>query len=147
GLSRQRDQAMRYLQTFNRRLRQIREAGHLSREDVARMCGVDEARVSSWEASDSRQRSYPGVAELLDVCIHTETPLESLVDLEASADNSQLELPGLAFSNSDDLGVALAELEKELSRVQLSEEELELLRRFRKTSGENRRMILQILGR
>ncbi|MEX2474889.1 helix-turn-helix transcriptional regulator [Marinobacter sp.] len=138
---------MRYLQTFHRRLRQMREAGHLSREDVAHMCGVDDARVISWEASDARQRSYPGVTELLDLCIRTDTPLEQLLDLEAGGDSGQLPLPGLAFSNNDDLGAALTELEKELSRVQLTDEEVELLRRFRKASDENRRMILQILGR
>ncbi|MBO6850776.1 MAG: helix-turn-helix transcriptional regulator [Marinobacter sp.] len=138
---------MRYLQSFHRRLRQIRESGHLSREDVARMCGVDEPRVVSWEAAEVKQRSYPGVTELLDLCIRTDTPLEYFLDLDAASDTGQLQLPGLAFSNSDDLGVALAELEKELNRVQISEEEGELLRRFRKASTENRRMILQILGR
>lgn len=138
---------MRYLQTFNRRLRQVREAGRFSPWDVAEMCGVDEARVNSWEATDARQRSYPSVTELLDFCIRTETPLESMLDLDESPDGGQLELPGLAFSNSDDLSVALKELEQEVSRVQLSDEEVELLRRFRKTSAENRRMVLQILGR
>ncbi|AOY87492.1 transcriptional regulator [Marinobacter salinus] len=138
---------MRYLQTFNRRLRQMRESGKLSCWDVAQMCGVDEARVRSWEAIDARQRSYPDVTQLLDFCIRTETPLESLLDLDEAADSGQLELPGLAFSNSDDLSVAIKELEQELNRVQLSDEESELLRRFRKTSVENRRMVLQILGR
>jgi len=45
------------------------------------------------------------------------------------------------------LSTALKQLEQEIQRVQLSDEEAELLRRFRKTSGENRRMVLQILGR
>lgn len=136
---------MRYLQTFNRRLRQIREHGRLSRWDVAQICGVEEAQVKSWEATDVRQRGYPGITELLDFCIRTETPLEDLIDLEEQGDG-QLELPGLAFSNSDDLTVALEELEQEINRVQLSDEETELLRRFRNASAENRRMILQILG-
>ncbi|MEA1081816.1 XRE family transcriptional regulator [Marinobacter qingdaonensis] len=136
---------MRYLQTFNRRLRQIREHGRLSRWDVAQICGVEEAQVKSWEATDVRQRGYPGISELLDFCIRTETPLEDLIDLEEQGDG-QLELPGLAFSNSDDLTVALKELEQEINRVQLSDEETELLRRFRNASAENRRMILQILG-
>lgn len=137
---------MRYLQTFNRRLRQIREDGRLSRWDVAQMCGVEEARVRSWEANDARQRIYPSVTELLDFCMRTETPLEALLDLEEPGGGGQLELPGLAFSNSDDLSVAIKQLEQEINRVQLSEEEVELLRRFRNTSTENRRMILQILG-
>ncbi len=138
---------MRYLQTFNRRLRQIREHGGLSRRDMAQLCGVDETRVESWEAKDDRQRSYPSVNELLDVCLKTETPLENLLDLGEPGDGNQLELPGLAFSNSDDLAVALTQLEKEISRIQLTDEEAELLRRFRRASTENRRMILQILGR
>jgi len=138
---------MRYLQNFNRRLRQIREAGRLSVWDVAQMCGVDEARVKSWEAVDPRHRTYPGVSELLDFCLRAETPLEQLLDLDESGDGGQLELPGLAFSNSDDITVALKELEREIDRIQLSEDEAELLRRFRKTSEENRRMVLQLLGR
>lgn len=138
---------MRYLQTFNRRLRQIREAGQLSRWDVAEMCGVDETRVTSWEARDTKQRSYPSVTELLDLCIRTETPLEDLLELDDSGDTGQLELPGLAFSQGDDLSTALKELEQEINRIQLSEEEVELLRRFRKTSADNRRMVLQLLGK
>ncbi|WP_417500564.1 helix-turn-helix domain-containing protein [Marinobacter sp.] len=137
---------MRYLQTFNRRLRQMREAGRLSCQDVAEICGVEEAQVISWEASDARQRTYPDVSALLDFCIKTETPLENLLDLVEPGTCGQFELPGLAFSNSDDLSSALDELEQEISRVQLSDEEAKLLRRFRKTTAENRRLILQILG-
>lgn len=137
---------MRYLQTFNSRLRQLREAERLSFQDVAEICGVEAAQVISWEASDARQRTYPDVSALLDFCIKTETPLEDMLDLTEPGGGGQLELPGLAFSNSDDLTSALKELEREIDRVQLSEEESELLRRFRKTTAENRRMILQILG-
>ncbi|KPQ30416.1 MAG: hypothetical protein HLUCCX14_02345 [Marinobacter excellens HL-55] len=66
---------------------------------------------------------------------------------EDEFDSSQLELPGLAFSSSEDLTVALDELEQEISRIQLSDEERELLRRFRKATEDNRRMVLQLLGR
>ncbi|QSP93655.1 helix-turn-helix transcriptional regulator [Marinobacter salinisoli] len=138
---------MRYLQTFNRRLRQVRESGRLSHWDVAQLCGVDEARVKSWESGDARQRSYPGVTELLDFCIKTETPLEDVLDLEEPGGDGQLELPGLAFSNSDDLFEALKELELEINRVQLTDEEAALVRRFRKASDKNRRQVLQLLGR
>lgn len=79
--------------------------------------------------------------------LKTQKPLEGLLELKYSEDTSQLELPGLAFSDGGDLTAALRVLEEEISRVQLSEEEMELLRRFRKTSDENRRMILHILGR
>ncbi len=66
---------------------------------------------------------------------------------EDEFDSSQLELPGLAFSSSEDLTVALDELEQEINRIQLSDEERELLRRFRKATEDNRRMVLQLLGR
>lgn len=138
---------MRYLLSFNRRLRSLRKKCELSVADVADMCGVDEACVLGWEATDTKQRTYPGVNELLDLCLRTETTLEYLLDMEDCGDSGQLELPGLTFSRGDDLATALKQLEQEVKRVQLSDEEAELLRRFRKTSAENRRMILQILGR
>jgi len=138
---------MRYLQSFYRRLRQIRERAQLTREDVASICSVDEATVAAWESEDSRRRSYPGVTELLDFCRRTDTALDEALDPDDSGDTGQLELSGLTFSRSADLSTALKQLEQEIQRVQLSDEESELLRRFRKTSAENRRMILQILGR
>lgn len=138
---------MRYLQSFNRRLRRIREAGHWSLTDIADMCDVNEAEVRCWEAMDARKRLYPGVGELLDLCLKTETPLEDLLDMDEGADSGQLELPGLAFSNGDDLSAALRQLEQEISRVQLSEDEMELLRRFRKSDNDNRRMVMQLLSR
>lgn len=67
--------------------------------------------------------------------------------MEDASDSGQLELPGLAFSNSNDLSVALEELEQEINRTRLSEEERELLRRFRKATADNRRRVLQLLGR
>ncbi len=137
---------MQYLQSFNRRLRRLREVCQLSPADVANICGVDEAHVLCWEAVEAKERSYPGVNELLALCLKTQVPLEKMLDMDVGGDSGQLELPGLAVVNSDDLSVALEELEEEISRIQLSDEELELLRRFRKTSAENRRMILQILG-
>jgi transcriptional regulator with XRE-family HTH domain len=138
---------MRYLQSFHRRLRQIRETAQLTREDVADICGVGEDAVARWEATDVRQRGYPGVTELLDFCLRTETALDEVLELEDTGDTGQLELPGLTFSRGDDLSTALKKLEQEIQRVQLSDEEAELLRRFRQTSVENRRMVLQILGR
>ncbi|WP_228260778.1 hypothetical protein [Marinobacter orientalis] len=81
--------------------------------------------------------------------LKTRKPLEGpgLLELDHRTDNGQLELPGLAFSDGDNLFATLDVLEQEISRVQLSEEEVELLRRFRKTSDQNRRMIMHILGR
>lgn len=138
---------MRYLETFHRRLRQLRDNRGLSLQDVAEICGVDHNRVAAWEAKESRHRGYPDVSELIDLAVQTSTTLEELLDLEDAHNHGQLELPGLAFSNDEGLQSALKELEEEIGRLQLSGEEIELLRRFRKASGENRRMVLQIMGR
>ena len=67
-------------------------------------------------------------------------------NVDEVGDEGQLELPGLAFSDGNDFTRALNELERELGRLQLSDEEAELLRRFRRTTADNRRMIMQILG-
>ncbi|HKK54659.1 helix-turn-helix transcriptional regulator, partial [Marinobacter sp.] len=77
---------MRYLQSFYRRLRQIRETAQLTREDIASICSVDEATVAGWEAGDIRQRAYPGVTELLDFCLRTDTALDEVLDLDDTGD-------------------------------------------------------------
>ena len=68
-------------------------------------------------------------------------------DPDQHACDGQLELPVFALDRSEELLESLAALEAVIDKVQLSAEEVELLRRFRKTTAENRRMILQILGR
>lgn len=138
---------MRYMETFWQRLKDAREARQLSRRDLAELCGVDLAVVTRWEQVDARQRLYPAVDELIDLCRHLEVPLESLIDTDMVVDAGQLELPGLAFSNTDELAGALDELERQFQRIQPTDEEAELLRRYRNSTDENRRMIFQLLGR
>ncbi|PAV24798.1 helix-turn-helix protein [Tamilnaduibacter salinus] len=137
---------MRYLTTFNRRLEALRQKQSLSISDLARMIDVDDSRVRSWEQPDSKQRCVPNVEELMDLCFATGTSLDSLLDLEDGDDAGQMELPGLTFSEGNDLSRVLETLEREVRRLQPSEEEVELLRRFRNATPESRRMILQLLG-
>ena len=66
---------------------------------------------------------------------------------EPSEYDGQLELPGIALDKSDDLLHSLGELEERLERMQLTVEEVELLRRFRRSDANNRRMVMQLLGR
>ncbi|WP_328189253.1 helix-turn-helix domain-containing protein [Marinobacter sp. OP 3.4] len=138
---------MRYMETFWQRLKEAREARQLSRRDLAELCDVDLAVVTRWEHVDARQRLYPAVDELIDLCRHLDVPLDSLLDPEMMVNPGQLQLPGLAFSNTDELTGALDELERQFQRIQPSEEEAELLRRYRNSTDENRRMIFQLLGR
>ncbi|BES71717.1 hypothetical protein RE428_27350 [Marinobacter nanhaiticus D15-8W] len=137
---------MRYMKSFHRRLKTLREMKQLSVSDVARLVDSDERRVLSWESDNPKNRTYPDIDELMDLCLKTETGLEALLDFEDAPDAGQMELPGLAFSNDVDLTKVLDTLEQEIERLKPSEEEVELLRRFRKTTAENRRMIIQLLG-
>ncbi|WP_227546081.1 helix-turn-helix domain-containing protein [Marinobacter fonticola] len=137
---------MRYMTSFHRRLKTLRETKQLSVSDLARLVETDERRVLSWESDNPKNRHYPDIDELMDLCLKTETPLDALLDFEDAPDAGQLELPGLAFSHDSDLSKALDALAEEIERLKPSEQEMELLRRFRKTTAENRRMIIQLLG-
>lgn len=137
---------MRYMQSLNRRLRLIREDRKLSESDLAELCGVDERRVQGWESADPRKREYPTVEELMDLCLRTETALDELLDLDDGDGEGQLELPGLAFSNGNDLTHALDELEAVLGKIQPEGDEVELLAAFRKASSKTRRMVMRTLG-
>lgn len=137
---------MRYMKSFHRRLKTLREMKQLSVSDVARLVEADERRVVSWESDNPKNRTYPDIDELMDLCLKTETALDALLDFEDAPSAGQMELPGLTFSDDADLSKALESLEQEIERLKPSEEEAELLRRFRKTTAENRRMIIQLLG-
>lgn len=135
---------MRYLSSFHRRLRYLRDEQHLSEGDVAEVCGVDEQVVRLWESPDAGQRGFPTVDQLLTLCFRTHTPLERLLDVEPDGGNDQLELPGLSVDESD-LGKALDELQRQIGRWLPDTQERELLRRFRMADAENQRLILQLL--
>ncbi|WP_228160550.1 MULTISPECIES: helix-turn-helix domain-containing protein [Marinobacter] len=134
------------MKSFHRRIKALRDSRQLSIADVARLCDTDERRVQSWEEGNANHRGYPDIDELMDLCLKTETPLEALLDFEEAPDAGQMELPGLAFDSDMDLTRALDALEKEVDRLKPSEQEMELLRRFRNSTDENRRMIIQLLG-
>lgn len=137
---------MRYLTTFHRRLEALRHHQSLSVAGLARLISVDDARVRSWEQADGKQRSVPSVEELMDLCFATGTSLETLLDLDDADDAGQMELPGMTFSEGEDLSRVLETLEREVCRLQPSEEEVTLLHRFRNATPENRRMIVQLLA-
>ena len=65
---------------------------------------------------------------------------------EEPEDDGQLELPGIALDRSDELLESLGELEERLERMQLTAEEVELLRRFRRSDANNRRMVMRLLA-
>ncbi|KXS51804.1 MAG: hypothetical protein AWU57_3811 [Marinobacter sp. T13-3] len=65
---------------------------------------------------------------------------------EEPEDDGQLELPGIALDRSDELLESLGELEERLEKMQLTAEEVELLRRFRRSDANNRRMVMRLLA-
>ncbi|WP_258075551.1 hypothetical protein [Marinobacter persicus] len=65
---------------------------------------------------------------------------------EEPEDDGQLELPGIALDRSDELLESLGELEQRLEQVRLTAEEVELLRRFRRSDANNRRMVMRLLA-
>ncbi|WP_097461773.1 helix-turn-helix domain-containing protein [Mangrovitalea sediminis] len=137
---------MRYLRSFNRRLQEFRDARHLTDSDIAALLRVDDAVIRYWEMNDERKRTYPSIDNLLDLCLKTETPLEHWLDLDGIPNGTQLQLPGLAMVEESDLGPLLEQLQMEVLRLVPSEEEKELLRRFRRANDENRRLILQLMS-
>lgn len=137
---------MRYMQSLNRRLRLVREDRKLSVSELAQLCGLEEHRLLAWESADPRRRAYPSVDELMDLCFRTETALEEWLDLADGQEAGQLELPGLAFGDGNELTHALVELEAVIARLQPGGDEVELLAAFRKASSETRRAVMRKLG-
>lgn len=137
---------MKYLSKFHQHLSQLREDKHLTEDDVSVICQVDISAVRSWEYTQEGLRCYPTIDNLLDLCLKTGTPLEFFLELNISAeDEDQLELPGLAFINDHDVNLSLDQLQKEIEKTIPSEDELELLKRYRRSDEESQKLILQLM--
>lgn len=137
---------MRCLQSFNVRCRQLREERRLSCADLAALCGTDEQSVAAWELKSPLERAYPSLDELVRLSMRTGTPLAWLLDLDGvDADSSQLDLPGLEGADDRGITAALDELENLMEDIEFTPEERELLRRFRQSTPEQQRLILQLM--
>jgi len=136
---------LKYLTSFHASLVNLREEMRLTQEDVARLCHVDESVVSVWEATDASSRCYPSLDNLIDLCFGTHKPLEFFLDAQIIADEGQLDLPGLNIVEQDDLQVPLEKLSRQIERLVPTEEEVELLRRFRNSDPESRKLIIQLM--
>lgn len=135
----------KYLKRFNHLLVRFRDEQRLSQEDVAKLCLVDASVVKAWEHSDHTKRCYPTLDNLLDLCFKTSTPLESFVEIPGDASAQQLDLPGLTEIDEADLADTLTQLDKELDKLIPAKDEMELLRRFRKSDKQNQELILQLI--
>lgn len=136
---------MKYLESFNGQLRFFRETHKFSYQDIASLCNVDASVAEAWE--NKSPRVYPSLENLLDVCFKTGASLEYFIDIPQTRELPQLELPGIAPEQPvDDLAETLEELDKTLSNSLPKDEELELLKRFRKSDPQNKELILQLMG-
>ena len=136
---------MKYLKLFNQRLRDMREIRCLSQQDIADFCLVDSSVVETWESEKPDSRCYPSLANLLDICFKTGTTLESFVDMPETPIEKQLALPGLNLGEDNDLANSLVELGEQIEKLIPVDDELELLRRYRKSDSQTKELILQLI--
>ena len=137
---------MKYLKSFSKQLRFFRETHKLSLQDVADLCNIDASVVDAWEQGGSTP-VYPSLENLLDICFKTGASLEYFIDLPKPSELPQLELPGFVVSeDATDLSETLNALDKQLEALLPKDQELELLKRFRKSDEQNRELILQLMG-
>ncbi|KZY59794.1 hypothetical protein A3752_10195 [Oleiphilus sp. HI0081] len=137
---------MKYLKQFNHQLKKVRQSKKLSYIDVAEYCLVDPMVVESWEAESSETRCYPSLDNLLDLCFKTAMPLESFVDVPNIETGHQLDLPGINDSDAEDLGDSLVELGRQIEKLIPTDDERELLRRYRKSDAQSKELILQLIA-
>lgn len=136
---------MKYLMSFNSRLRELRQRKKLSQEDVAAFCGVDVTVVDAWERPSGAERCFPLLDQVLDLCLKTGTRLESLLDIDpGDTGKLQLELPG--FDEEDgDLYQSISDLMSALDCVLPDEAERRLLKRWRRADDDKKQLILSML--
>lgn len=137
---------MKYLKQFNQRLRTMREKRRLSQQDIAAFCLVDSSVVETWESDQLSTRCYPSLANILDLCFKTGTALENFVDIPEARIERQLALPGINLGEENDLADSLLELGEQIEKLIPTGDEQELLRRFRKSDDQTKKLILQLIA-
>ncbi|TNC80143.1 MAG: XRE family transcriptional regulator [Oleiphilus sp.] len=136
----------KYLKHFHVQLKRFRERQHLGVQKVAEFCLVDPTVVEAWETENLSQRCYPSLDNLLDLCFKTGASLEYFIDLPDSKQPEQLDLPGLTEMEEGDLNETLSLLDEQLDKLIPDPDEMELIRKYRKSNQQNRELILQLIG-
>jgi transcriptional regulator with XRE-family HTH domain len=137
---------MKYLKHFNQQLKSIRISKKLSLQDIGEYCLVDTSVVEAWESDNLGSRCYPSLDNILDLCFKTGMTLDYFIHFPNQGEVKQLNLPGLAFSEEVDLSESLKHLDEEIERLIPSDDEKELLKRYRKSDDENKELILQLMA-
>jgi len=137
---------MKYLKHFNQQLENIRSRKQLSQQDIGEFCLVDISVVKAWESENPEVRCYPSLDNILDLCFKTGMTLDYFIQFPNQEDElKQLNLPGLAFTEETDLSESLRHLDEEIERLIPSDDEKELLKRYRKSDEQSKELILQLI--
>jgi len=137
---------MKYLKQFNDQLKNVRERKGLTLLNIAEYCLVDPSVVKTWESQDASVRCYPSLDNLLDLCFSTGLALEKFIDLAPQQDDSQLDLPGISLNSDVDINESLSKLDEAIDKMVPSDDEIELLRRYRKSDQQSKELILQLIA-
>jgi len=137
---------MKYLKHFNQQLKNIRNKKQLSQQDIGEFCLVDTSVVEAWESENTDARCYPTLDNVLDLCFKTGMTLDYFIQFPNQEEVKQLNLPGLAFTEGSDLSESLRHLDEEIERLIPSDDEQELLNRYRKSDEQSRELILQLIA-
>ena len=137
---------MKYLKHFNQQLKTIRENKKLSLQDIGEFCLVDTSVVEAWEATSSDTRCYPTLDNVLDLCFRTGMNLDYFIQFPNQGEVKQLNLPGLAITEETDLNESLRHLDEEIESLIPSNDEQELLKRYRQSDDQNKELILQLMA-
>jgi len=137
---------MKYLKHFNHQLKKIRENKQLSLQDVGEYCLVDTSVVEAWESDNADARCFPTLDNVLDLCFKTGMTLDYFIQFPDQDEIKQLNLPGMAFSENSDLSESLRHLDEEIERLIPSDDEKELLKRYRKSDEQSKELILQLIA-
>jgi len=137
---------MKYLKHFNQQLKSIRKSKKLTQQDIGEFCLVDTSVVEAWESENLDSRCYPTLDNVLDLCFKTGMTLEYFIQFPNQGEVKQLNLPGLAFSEEVDLSESLRHLDEEIERLIPSDDEQELLKRYRNSDDQNKELILQLMA-
>ncbi|MFT7184960.1 MAG: transcriptional regulator with XRE-family HTH domain [Pseudohongiellaceae bacterium] len=137
---------MKYLKHFNQQLRSIRISKKLTLQNIGDFCLVDTSIVEAWESDNLDTKCYPTLDNVLDLCFKTGMTLDYFIQFPNQGDVKQLNLPGLAFSEEVDLSESLKHLDEEIERLIPSDDEQELLKRYRESDEQNKELILELMA-
>jgi transcriptional regulator with XRE-family HTH domain len=126
---------MKYLKHFNQQLRSIRISKKLTLQNIGDFCLVDTSIVEAWESDNLDTKCYPTLDNVLDLCFKTGMTLDYFIQFPNQGDVKEV-----------DLSESLKHLDEEIERLIPSDDEQELLKRYRESDEQNKELILELMA-